>query len=210
MTQNSVNYANNPTGPELLDDYLAKEQQNNLTSNSGIQRPSYAVAGTKWLDTSATPWVLKYYDGTSDVVIGTIDTTSHIFTPSGLNSAVLLTSDQTVAGVKTFSSSPLVPNVTAGDSSSKAANTAFVAAGLANKVGLTGDQTIAGVKTFSSSPLAPNVTAGDSSSKVANTAFVATGLSGKADVSALNDKIQEVSVAPVSPITGVLYVIPES
>lgn len=39
-----------------------------------------------------------------------------------------LTSDQTVAGVKTFSSSPIVPTLTASDSSTKAASTAFVKA----------------------------------------------------------------------------------
>lgn len=133
MTQNIVNYANNPTGPELLDDYLAKEQQNNLTSNSGIQRPSYVQAGTKWLDTSSTPWVWKMFDGRSDVILGRINPSEHAFSAAGLDTAVLLTGDQTVGGVKTFSNNPLVPNVTTGDNSSKVANTAFVAAGLATK-----------------------------------------------------------------------------
>lgn len=133
MTQYIVNYANNPTGPQLLDDYLAKEQQNDLTTNSGVQRPSYAVAGTKWLDTSLTPWVWKMFDGTSDVTLGTINPTTHAFSAAGLDTAVLLTGDQTVGGVKTFSNNPLVPNVTTGDNSSKVANTAFVAAGLATK-----------------------------------------------------------------------------
>ena len=126
MTQNSVNYANNPDGPELLDDYLAKQQQNELTTNSGIQRPSYAVAGTKWLDTSSTPWVWKMFDGTSDIILGSIDPTTHAFSAAGLDAAVLLTGDQTVGGTKTFSNNPLVPNVSSGDSSSKVANTAFV------------------------------------------------------------------------------------
>ena len=40
--------------------------------------------------------------------------------------AVGLTGDQTVAGVKTFSSSPIVPTATAGDNTTKAATTAFV------------------------------------------------------------------------------------
>lgn len=40
--------------------------------------------------------------------------------------AVTLTGDQTVAGVKTFSSSPVVPTATLADSSTKAATTAFV------------------------------------------------------------------------------------
>jgi uncharacterized protein YunC (DUF1805 family) len=50
--------------------------------------------------------------------------------------AVLLTGAQTVAGVKTFSDAPVVPTQTAGDNTTKAASTAFVAAGLALKSGL--------------------------------------------------------------------------
>lgn len=86
MTQNVVDFSDNPTGAGLMDDYLDKDQQNVLTSNSGIQRPSYAVAGTKWLDTSATPWVLKMYDGTDDVALGTVNPTTHAFVPYGVDS----------------------------------------------------------------------------------------------------------------------------
>lgn len=42
------------------------------------------------------------------------------------NSAVKLTGDQTVAGVKTFSSSPIVPTPASTDNSTKSASTAFV------------------------------------------------------------------------------------
>lgn len=77
MAQNTVNYSNNPTGPQLLDDYLAKDQENHLTCNSGIQRPSYAQNGTTWLDNSTTPWVLKMYDGTTDVSLLSINPTTH-------------------------------------------------------------------------------------------------------------------------------------
>ena len=84
MTQNNVDYSLNPDGEELLDNYLKKEQENILTSNSGIQRPSYAVAGTKWLDVSVTPWLLKIYDGTDDIILGTIDSSTHLFTPNGV------------------------------------------------------------------------------------------------------------------------------
>jgi hypothetical protein len=38
------------------------------TSNSGTSRPSGAVAGTIWLDTSGgvTAYILKFYDGATD------------------------------------------------------------------------------------------------------------------------------------------------
>lgn len=82
MSQKTINFADNPYGAVLMDDYLAPLQNNMLTSNSGESRPEYVQQGTKWLDTSSTPWLLKMYDGTDDVVIGTIDPSTHKFTPS--------------------------------------------------------------------------------------------------------------------------------
>lgn len=58
---------------------------------------------------------------------------------------VLLTGNQTVAGIKTFSSSPVVP---AGASGNQVPRSSEV-------VHMTGDETIAGVKTFSSRPKVP-------------------------------------------------------
>jgi len=49
------------------------------TCNSGSSRPSGAVAGTIWLDTSglATAHLLKFYDGAADILLGTINTTAN-------------------------------------------------------------------------------------------------------------------------------------
>ena len=48
------------------------------TSNSGTSRPSGAVAGTFWLDTtSATTPTLKYYDGADDISLATLDHTAN-------------------------------------------------------------------------------------------------------------------------------------
>jgi hypothetical protein len=49
------------------------------TSNSGSSRPSSAVAGTIWLDTSggATAHILKFYDGGADINLATINTTAN-------------------------------------------------------------------------------------------------------------------------------------
>lgn len=79
MSQTVVNYGTSPSGAELLDDMLAKEQENVLTCNSGTDTPSYAVAGTRWLDTSVIPWLLKIYDGTDNIVIGTVNPTTNEF-----------------------------------------------------------------------------------------------------------------------------------
>ena len=49
------------------------------SSNSGSSRPSGAVAGTIWLDTSggATAHILKFYDGGADINLATINTTAN-------------------------------------------------------------------------------------------------------------------------------------
>ena len=57
------------------------------TSNSGTSRPSSAVAGTIWLDTtSATTPTLKFYDGADDISLATIDYTAN--TVNWLDSSV--------------------------------------------------------------------------------------------------------------------------
>lgn len=49
---------------------------------SGTSAPSYKTAGTIWLDTtSSSLWLLKQYDGSTSVTLGSIDTTGHKFTP---------------------------------------------------------------------------------------------------------------------------------
>lgn len=83
MSQNVVDFSGNPSGDELMDDYLDKEQENRLSCNSGLQRPSYALGGTFWLNTSSNPWVLNIYDGTDDITIGTVDITNNKFKVEG-------------------------------------------------------------------------------------------------------------------------------
>ena len=48
------------------------------TMNSGSSRPSSAVSGTFWLDTtSATAPILKFFDGTDDITFATFNTTAN-------------------------------------------------------------------------------------------------------------------------------------
>ena len=48
------------------------------TSNSGTSRPTSAVAGTIWLDTTnATSPTLKFYDGSDDISLATLDYTAN-------------------------------------------------------------------------------------------------------------------------------------
>ena len=58
------------------------------TTNSGTSRPSGAVAGTIWLDTtSATTPTLKYYDGAGDISLATLDHSAN--TVNWLDSSVV-------------------------------------------------------------------------------------------------------------------------
>lgn len=85
MAQNTVDFSIDLSGDALLDDLLTDQAQNVLTSNSGTSRPTYAVAGTVWVDTTTTPWVWKMFDGTDDVTLGSLDLTANTFTPSAIS-----------------------------------------------------------------------------------------------------------------------------
>ena len=66
------------------------------TSQSGTSRPSGAVAGTIWLDTtSATTPTLKYYDGADDISLATLDHSAN--TVNWLDSTVSITGLTTTA-----------------------------------------------------------------------------------------------------------------
>lgn len=66
------------------------------SSNSGTSRPSGAVAGTIWLDTtSATSPTLKYYDGADDISLATLDHSAN--TVNWLDSTISITGLSTTA-----------------------------------------------------------------------------------------------------------------
>jgi hypothetical protein len=76
MAQHDFNIANQgfPAFRSDLNDALTAIN----TSQSGTSRPSGAVAGTLWLDTtSATTPTLKYYDGADDISLATLDHTAN-------------------------------------------------------------------------------------------------------------------------------------
>ncbi len=110
----------------------------------------------------ASGWVLS---GTSAITVG-----AHAQTWVQDISAVRTIGAQTVAGVKSFSSAPVVPAA-----SFPIAATDGLQAALDATVQLTGAQTVAGVKTFLSAPLVP-----DNSWAIADTSGLQTALDGKA------------------------------
>lgn len=65
------------TGTELANDLLEPWRDALHSMHKGGSRPSYAVQGMLWIDDSSTPWQLKLFDGTSDVVLATFDPSGH-------------------------------------------------------------------------------------------------------------------------------------
>ena len=94
MAQHDMNIANQgfPAFRSDLNNALSAIQ----TTHSGTSRPTGAVAGQIWLDTtSATSPTLKYYDGTDDISLATIDHTAN--TVNWLDSTVSITGLSTTA-----------------------------------------------------------------------------------------------------------------
>ena len=85
-----------------------------LTHNSGSTAPTVTKAFMMWVDTSnATYYYLKMrnHDNTAWVTLGIYTVATKTYT-SYAEDTVKLTGNQTIDGVKTFSSSPVVPTPT--------------------------------------------------------------------------------------------------
>ncbi|QIG66677.1 tail collar domain-containing protein [Rhizobium phage RHph_TM16] len=67
------------------------------TGHSGIARPTYVQTGQTWLDTSGATWILKQYDGSTDVTLGIIDPATHKWYPNLTN----LQAEVTIASAAT-------------------------------------------------------------------------------------------------------------
>ena len=94
MSQHDMNIANQsfPSFRSDLNNALSAIQ----TNNSGTSRPTGAVAGQIWLDTTnATSPTLKFFDGTDDISLATINYTAN--TVDWLDSSVTITGLSTTA-----------------------------------------------------------------------------------------------------------------
>ncbi|HEH4632314.1 TPA: hypothetical protein SG376_001746 [Campylobacter coli] len=111
---------------------------------------------------------------------------------SKIDNKVTKTGDETIAGVKTFSSSIVIPNATANNHATNLGQ-------LNGKVAKTGDETIAGVKTFSVPPVsATNPTANN---QVANKSYVDTVGNSKVSLNG-NQTIAGVKTFNAAPVCG--------
>lgn len=88
MSQKIVDFANSdPSGDNLLDVLLPDMYENIKTTFMGTSRPTDAEIGTMWIDNTDDPWILKIFTGVSDIVVGTLDSSTLLFTPSKPNNA---------------------------------------------------------------------------------------------------------------------------
>ncbi|EPV5891861.1 hypothetical protein ACV7J3_000292 [Campylobacter coli] len=111
---------------------------------------------------------------------------------SKIDNKVTKTGNETIAGVKTFSSPIVIPNATANNHATNLGQ-------LNSKVALIGNQTIAGVKTFSVPPVSQtNPTANN---QVANKSYVDTVGNSKVALSG-NQTIAGVKTFSVPPVCG--------
>jgi hypothetical protein len=119
-----------------------------------------AASGVASLDASSHLTASQYdWSATTPVSVGTgaVGTSTKPARSDHVHDGVDLLNAQTVAGIKTFSSIPVLPGSDP-TTANQAARKSYVDAGVATAVLLTGAQTVAGVKTFSSSPVVPDPT----------------------------------------------------
>ncbi|MGH7291500.1 MAG: hypothetical protein ACREJT_09835, partial [Myxococcota bacterium] len=68
-----------PKTPQAMAQAVNDSVRAVISQHSGAARPAYVVAGMQWVKNDATPWQVFTYDGTNDVLIGTLDPAAHVF-----------------------------------------------------------------------------------------------------------------------------------
>jgi hypothetical protein len=97
MTQASPTIGANKSG-------LTYRQEDNdgkkalLNHHKGSSAPSYAEAGTLWLDDAATPWLLKAHDGTDWITLGAVNAADNTFSPFNGGAALRVLNHATDTG----------------------------------------------------------------------------------------------------------------
>lgn len=83
------------------------------TWHAGNSRPSYIKQFQQWLDTSTSQKsLLKYWDGTDDIIIGRFDETANTFRVPSTRQEVVKTSNYTLDPIDVYNA--IIMNVTAG------------------------------------------------------------------------------------------------
>ena len=71
----------NATSGVDLANLLESDRDAMHSNHKGPVRPSYVVPGMLWIKDGISPFEVNFFDGTNDLIMGTIDDISHIFKP---------------------------------------------------------------------------------------------------------------------------------
>ena len=71
----------NTTSGVDLANILESDRDAMHTNHKGPVRPSYVVPGMLWIKDGISPLEVNFFDGTNDLIMGTIDDITHIFKP---------------------------------------------------------------------------------------------------------------------------------
>lgn len=83
MTQSDMGNMESPmSGTEFINTKLEPWAAAVKSNHSGNAAPSYITEGMMWINTNTNPWVVYIYDGAQSVEVGTINTTTHVYTPT--------------------------------------------------------------------------------------------------------------------------------
>lgn len=102
MSQSDFGNITSPQpGADFFDNKLEPWRDALHTLHRGNARPSYVQSGMQWIDDSTTPWVLKVFQGSDDIVMGTLDPSTLDFVPSGVTipTAEDITYDPSTSGL---------------------------------------------------------------------------------------------------------------
>ena len=83
MSQHNFGNLESPlSGTVFINTHLEPWRNALHSLHSGISRPSYAIDGMQWWDSTTNPWLLKAFDGSDDTILGEWDRTTNQFYPS--------------------------------------------------------------------------------------------------------------------------------
>lgn len=152
----SVDWSEVQSKPTTISGYSITDAYTKTETNSALSLKA-PLASPTFTGTVALPSTTSI-GNVSSTELGYLDgVTSSIQTQ--FNGKVSKTGDETIAGVKTFSSNP-ISSATQSTAANALTRKDYVDGLDSANVKRTGDETIAGIKTFSSSPIVPTPTAG--------------------------------------------------
>lgn len=155
MSQSDFGNLSSPlTGADFIDNKLEPWRDALHSSHSGSSRPSYAAAGMLWLDTTTTPWVIKLFDGSDDIPLFNVNSSTNVATPYGFSATDDVTFDLVNAeefrALANLGSGPNYMRIVNADSSLSASRyLQFVLNNASREIDLGGDLTLAGALTTS-------------------------------------------------------------